>query len=659
MSLKDIDHLIEPNYFSANTDLVENFYNLVLTESVRYDRLAGYFSSGSLSVAAKGMTKLIENNGHIRLLCGVQLSEDDWDSISNPEQFKDLINKNFLDEYENLEDELIWNYTKVLGWMIANGILEVKIGLNYIDGEYVPDNIYHPKLGIFYDSDDNCVIFVGSVNESARGWAKNSENLSTYKSWQNDVHIPSNISAFEDFWNDTNDNLKVYDVPDESIDFLIKHSPKDKVELEETIVKIKQLENPPYTKKEVRTPYSYQLEAIDNWFANDKRGILAMATGTGKTFTSLNCFKKILKEDNNVLTVIACPYTHLVEQWKDEVIGMDLGKIHEFYGVNSKWGSDFDILNRKLNNNVKFEKPQIILTTHKTFSNPDFISKIINLKEKNFNRNLLLIVDEVHHVGSAGYSLGLLQEYDYRLGLSATPKKHMDYEGTQRIMNYFEREVFKFTIRDALHRRHGPKREPFLTPYCYYPIKVKLTEEEAKNKSKANNAEDKYKILGEILDNMEEPIDHLIIFCSSKQKERVLQILNEKNINPKAEFTYHEDLKLRKKLLDGFDNGEYKALVAMKCLNEGVDVPSTDKVIIMSSSSNPAEYIQRRGRVLRKHPGKKKAHIYDLVVLSGNDNNSKLNEFFNSELDRFIEFVEDSDNAGIEGIPKLKEWGLI
>ena len=168
------------------------------------------------------MTKLIENNGHIRLLCGVQLSDDDWDSISNPEQFKDLINKNFLDEYEHLEDELIWNYTKVLGWMIANEILEVKIGLNYIDGRYMPDNIYHPKLGIFHDCDDNCIVFVGSVNESARGWAKNSENLSTYKSWQNDIHIPSNISAFEDFWNDTNDNLKVYDVPDESINFLIK-----------------------------------------------------------------------------------------------------------------------------------------------------------------------------------------------------------------------------------------------------------------------------------------------------------------------------------------------------------------------------------------------------------------------------------------------------
>ena len=112
-------------------------------------------------------------------------------------------------------------------------------------------------------------------------------------------------------------------------------------------------------------------------------------------------------------------------------------------------------------------------------------------------------------------------------------------------------------------------------------------------------------------------------------------------------------------MLDGFDNGEYKALVAMKCLNEGVDVPSTDKVIIMSSSSNPAEYIQRRGRVLRRHPGKKKAHIYDLVVLSEKEGSSKLNDFFDSELDRFIEFVEDSDNAGVEGIPKLKEWGLI
>ena len=384
MSLKDIDHLIEPNYFSANTDLVEGFYNLVLTESVKYDRLAGYFSSGSLSVAAKGMTNLIENNGHIRLLCGVQLSEDDWNSISNPEQFKDLINKNFLDEYENLEDELTWNYTKVLGWMIANDILEVKIGLNYKDGQYRPDKIYHPKLGIFYDSEDNCIVFVGSVNESARGWAENSENLSTYKSWQNDVHIPSNISAFEDFWNDTNDNLKVYEVPDESLDFLIKNAPQDKVELENIIVRIKQLEKPNYKKKEVRKPYSYQLDAINSWFARGKSGILAMATGTGKTFTSLNCLKKVLK-DEDVLTVIACPYNHLVEQWKDEVIKMDLGKTHEFYGVNSTWGSDFDRLNRKLNHNVKFEKPQIILTNHQTFSKPPFISKINSIKKiKNY-----------------------------------------------------------------------------------------------------------------------------------------------------------------------------------------------------------------------------------------------------------------------------------
>ncbi|WP_407421593.1 DEAD/DEAH box helicase family protein [Methanobrevibacter sp.] len=657
MSLQDIDSLIKPDYFSANENLVEKFYNLALAESVKYDRLSGYFSSASLCVAAKGMAKLIENNGHIRLLCGVQLSEDDWDSISNPNQFKELINKNFLNEYENLEDELIWNYTKVLGWMIANEFLEVKIGLNYIDGRYMPDNIYHPKLGIMHDSEDNCIIFVGSVNESARGWVKNSENLHTFKSWQDDVHIPTNISAFEDFWNDNNDNLKVYNIPDESLNFFIKNAPKDKVELEKIIVRIKQLEKPPYKKKKVKTPYSYQLDAIDTWFSHGKRGILAMATGTGKTITSLNCLKKVVK-DEDVLTVIACPYIHLIEQWKDEIISMDLGKPHEFYGdANPKWGVDFDKLKRKINNNVNFNKAQIILTSHVTFSKKEFITKIMSIKEKNPNKKLLLIVDEVHHVGSAGYSEGLIREYDYRLGLSATPKRHMDYEGTARIMNYFKGEIFEFNIRDALTRRFGSKREKFLTPYYYIPIKVNLTEEESKNRSKANNAEDKYKILGEILDNLEEPIDHLIIFCSYKQIERVLQILDEKNINPKSKFTYHENLKLRKQLLDGFDKGDYKALVAIRCLNEGVDVPSTNKVIIMSSSSNPAEYIQRRGRVLRKSPGKEKAYIYDLVVVSDNDDSSKLNNFFDSELDRLKEFISTSDNAG-ESLDKLKQWGL-
>ena len=210
---------------------------------------------------------------------------------------------------------------------------------------------------------------------------------------------------------------------------------------------------------------------------------------------------------------------------------------------------------------------------------------------------------------------------------------------------------------DALSIRNSDSddNEYFLTPYEYIPIKVNLTEEESKNRSKANNAEHKYTILNEILDSLKEPINHLIIFCSNKQLERVLKILKEKNIK-KHEFTYRQDLKLRMKLLDEFDKEEYQALVAMRCLNEGVDVPSTDKVIIMSSSPNPAENVQRRGRVLRRSKGKDRAYIYDLVVIP-EKNNKVLEVFRTTELDRLIEFIGTSDNEE-DGKKFLEKWGL-
>ena len=664
MSLKDIDHLIESDYFSANTDLIECFYNLALSETVRYDRLSGYFSSASLSVAAKGMTQLIENNGHIRLLCGIELSKDDWDSISNPEQFKDLINKNFLDEYENLEDELIWNYTKVLGWMIANEILEVKIGLNYIDGRYIPDNIYHPKLGIFYDCDDNCIVFVGSVNESARGWAKNSENLSTYKSWQNDIHIPSNISAFEDFWNDTNDNLKVYDVPDESINFLIKNAPKDKVELEKTIVRIKQLENDKDKKKQKKTPRPYQLYAIDSWFSNDKRGIFAMATGTGKTYTALCCFDRLIHENNKLLTVIACPELHLISQWESAIRENGYtGKCINASSNNKKWKKE---LKRTIADLMGSKKNAVVLTSFDTFSDEKFIN-IINLySDKSF-----VIVDEVHGIGSYKFRHGFLDvNYDYRLGLSATPEIEDDLERTDLVYDHFGGIVFEYSLKKAI-------KEGFLTEYNYYPIFVDLTEEELKKykyltriignllrkeKLKPNEeetlerrirqrrdlitkAKNKLKCLREFLDSHKDIKDLIVYGADKKHLDDIEPILDEFGIS-NHRFSGDEDPPLRETVLKLFSTGHYSALCAMKCLDQGVDVPSTQNAILLASTMNSRQHIQRRGRILRKHPGKEIANIYDFIVVPNLKNESEsVRNILKSEKKRYEEYVNSAKNS--------------
>ena len=665
ISFKDIANDIKGSYNSAKTgeDLVTSFYNPVLSQSVRYDRVSGYFSSSSLAIASKGISKFIENNGKMRLICGRQLIPKDIDAIKDAEKLKGIINDDFLKDYESLEEGLKKNRLKLLSWMIAKGHLEIKIAINSKDPTSSIDDLVHTKTGLLYDENDEKIFFIGSVNETASGWAKNLEAIIVDTSWGNEARIDEQIDDFEKSWNGDFNFMKIMDVPEASLEKLIIDAPSDEDELKELIEKIEKEEATIKRKNEfIKEPFPHQHEAIEAWFENGKKGILAMATGTGKTLTSLWCLKKVLEEED-VLTVIACPYIHLIDQWKDELEALEIGQIHEFYGdADPKWGIKFDRLNSKVFHNL-VKKPQIILTSQQSFHEIKFTQKIKELKRKiklrGLNKKLLLIVDEVHHVGASKYSEGLCPQYDYRLGLSATPEKYMDYEGTQRIMNYFEGQVYEFNIMDALNRRYGDNNEPFLTPYCYHPIKVNLSDEEFNNKSKANNSEDKYRILKEILDELIEKnngdVNHLIIFCSNKQLPRVCDILDEKQVIPKSEFTHRQDLATRKRLLKEFDFGTTKVLVAMRCLNEGVDVPSTDKVIIMSSSPNPAEYVQRRGRVLRRSPNKKEANIYDLIVM---DKNNKLNKFFDSELERLIEFASTSSNER-ECMKKFEEWGLI
>lgn len=645
MTFRDIENKINGFYNSTYDNLIEDFYNPVLSETKQYDRISGYFRSNSLALAARGIGGLIRNEGHMRLLCGVQLTPADVDAVKNADDFKDIIDKNFLGEYKNLEDNLVHKHVQLLGWMIANDFLEIKIGIDKSNGHYnLEEGILHSKKGILYDDSGEYILFMGSVNETAHGWGINHEEFSVDKCWEGkDLSKP--INDFEKMWNGYFPELEIMDIPEASKRALIEDAPDDFDRVKKIIQEINGI------KIDERKPYFYQRDAMDEWFKNGKKGIFEMATGTGKTLTALFCLRKVLEEEN-VLTIISCPYIHLIEQWKKDIEKLNLGYVHEFYGTsNPTWGAEFDRLKFIINKSNKNSK-HIILTSHDTFSTPNFLEKLNNI-----HRKLFLIVDEVHHVGASGYGKGLDSKYEYRLGLSATPKRYMDYVGTKRIISYFDGIVFTFDIMDALSKRNfeSDDNEYFLTPYDYIPIKVDLTNEESKNKSKANNAEHKYIILRKILDRLEKPINHLIIFCSNKQLNTVLKILKEKDIK-KHEFTYRQNLNKRMKLLDEFDKGEYQALVAMRCLNEGVDVPSTDKVIIMSSSPNPAENVQRRGRVLRRSEGKDKAYIYDLIVVPDKDNKN-LQDFRSTELERLIEFINTSDNHK-EGKKFLEKWGL-
>ncbi|WP_296869657.1 DEAD/DEAH box helicase family protein [uncultured Methanobrevibacter sp.] len=613
---------------------------MVLSHSINYSRLSGYFRSDSLAAAAQGMEKFIENKGHMRLLCGAELTTEDLTAIKNAEDLKNIVNKNFLGDYENLEDQLIKDHVLLLGWMIANDFLEIKIGINTNGKDYYPDGMLHSKRGILYDIEDNCILFTGSVNETLAGWSKNIEDLRVDKSWQGNFPIKM-VNDFENLWEGKNKELLVFDIPDESMEVLIRDAPKNDDELKRLVKRIKEIKE-----EDSRELFSHQQEAIKKWFDNGKQGILEMATGTGKTFTALKALEEVIKKEN-VLTVISCPFTHLVFQWEEEIKSLKLGNIHNFHGTNPNWRKEFHKLKFLINRNINLREPDIILTTHDTFSLDDF-QNLIN----KCNTKKLLIVDEVHHVGAEGYSSGLLECYNYKLGLSATPSRYMDYEGTQRLLNYFGGIIYQFRISEALLKINPKTGKSFLTPYDYYPVRV-------------YEKEDKYEKLKEILRNLNHK-HHLIIFCSSRQVSRVLEILGEEGFHNKHRFTYHEStspieefegLSQRQIILKDFDEGVCQVLVAIKCLNEGVDVPSADQVIIMSSSSNPAEYIQRRGRVLRRFKGKEKAFIYDLCLIPRNFAN---NDSAKKEIRRLIEFTNTAtSNSRKHCIDLFKEWGIL
>ena len=691
MSFKDLDSILQTSYNSLYDDIVRNFYVPVLKEAKRYDRVSGYFESSSLAIAAKGMGDFILNGGKMRLLCGAKLFPQDLEEIQKASDAKDIINDRFLEDLDNIEDELINNHIKVLGWMIKHDLLEIKIGFNKKDGQYIGGGILHSKSGIFWDNEepnfeddleDHCIVFNGSNNETAAGWTSNFESFDVFKGSVFRNHMMRYVNEFPKMWNGDYPYLEVMDIPEACERELIDKSPSDIQELKRIINKFHN------KKKDERILFKHQSDAIDNWFKNNKRGIFEMATGTGKTFTAINCFEKLSEEENDLITVIACPYAHLVEQWHDEIKKFGVDKIYIIYGLgNPHWKKDLSRLVKRINRN-KIKKA-VILTTHKTFARDFFKEKITEI-----NSNLFVIADEMHHLASEQYSTGLLENYKYRLGLSATPEKFMDEEATIELQDYFGGIVFTFDLADAINNENPNTHLSYLTPYEYIPEKINLTNEELidykdltrkigafsyrklnseeqeilnkllrKRKYILNNAEEKYDKLREILRRYDD-LDHLIIFCSPQQIKKVLKILKEEGVTPRHRFTSkektHKDKKFgglsqRQDLLDKFDKGQYKALVAMKCLNEGVDVPSADKVIIMSSTTNPIEYVQRRGRVLRRYPGKNRAYIYDMVIVPDDPDADSI---IKKEMERMEEFIIIAKNRD-ECNDKLKEWGVL
>ncbi len=700
MSLKE--KKFKHAYDSDEDNVLEKFFIPALSEATEYLRLAGFFSSSSLAVAARGLSKFIENDGEMKIVAGAKLNDKDVEMIEEAyREPEEIIKEKFQEDIDSIQSKFEQDHIEALGWMVANDYLDIKIAVlkkngRVISAEKVP-GMFHQKVGILEDSKGNRISFSGSDNATASGWKNNVEEFKVFKEWVDGEQkfFQDDLEKFNKYWNNEAVRVETIEVPKAVEEKLIEKAPdrKEDLNLDEW-----DTWNPEEDTTDIEL-WPPQKEAVTNWEENDDKGIFQMATGTGKTFTALECVKRLRESEENV-TIIACPQNHLISQWKDETDSFGLSSRRVIASSkNRNWKDDLHDAVHDYRYGVS--EDITIFTTHDTFASDDF-DKII---EKLSEEDILLVVDEVHGVGTDTRISGLKPYYNYRLGLSATPARWMDEEGTEKIFEYFEEEniedpTFKFTLKDAVTKVNPDTDQTYLCPYEYKPEFVELTPEEMeeyeektkkivrayhsasspeeKNQALAmmgsqrqdvvRNAQNKYTALDSILDDLGNKIEKTLIYSSPQQLDPIKKELMNRNIMA-HKFTQDEGTTSRKKydglserqhLLKQFAKGRYQALVAIRCLDEGVNVPSTERAIIMASTGNPRQYIQRRGRVLRHHPGKEKAIIHDILVIPSL--NSKVSDDFKDmerkivkkQLKRFREFADTAINT-VECYDKIEK----
>jgi DNA phosphorothioation system restriction enzyme len=673
---------LDISYRSDEGSVVADFYVPCLERSTVYRRAAGYFSSHGLALAARGLAHLIKSGGRIQLVVSPQLSADDVEAIqqgykSREEVLEEAARRALTDP----ETELSRNRLSALAWMIATGTLDIKIALRAdpITGR-LSRGIYHEKIGIFSDNAGNHVAFTGSGNETEGGLLANFESIDVYCSWRDpDGRVARKIAAFERLWHDSTAGLIVLDFNRISKDLLAKfkgESPPE-FDLESVAATIPNRAAAGRPRRPTTIALrEYQDEAVRSWFKNNGTGILEMATGTGKTITALAACTRLADQIGLQAVIIVCPYRHLVTQWSKECLRFRMQPLLAFES-RARW---YEELTARLSDLSRDTSAFFcVVVTNSTFASESFQQRL-----RYFPSKTMLIADEVHNLGAARLATALPENVRLRLGLSATPERWLDPEGTERLRSYFGKVIEpRLGIREAIQLGA-------LVPYRYYPILVDLTDEERagyldlsakisrfygvdeanpdnpiltalllKRARLIGTAANKLKALRQ-LGESHRHAGQMLFYCGDgqvesdvdesirRQVEEVTRVLgNELGIKV-APYTANTDVDERSTLREDLEAERLQGLVAIRCLDEGVDIPSVRTAVILASSTNPRQFVQRRGRVLRRCEGKEHAEIYDMIVVPPIEakNSASERSLLRKELTRFAEFADIALNAG-------------
>lgn len=679
------------------------FFSDCLCNSTHFDLMLGFFSSSAISVLSDGFAVFLYNNGYMRLIINDVLTEEDRNAISLGIGVKEIpyFDLNNIEAIKAMLSERDVHFFECLSWLIRNNRIEIKI---IAPKESI--GISHTKSGVFSDG-LNEVGFDGSCNFSRAALLDNIESLSISCDWDGSVDSARIDGMKEDFnrvFDGKDDNVvyvnsenvktrlssafpekTIADLLDDEY-HLLKNSPKSgmattamislsraKDRIEAIIEKKNILEEQriAYGKQVPRFPYAsgprdYQRQAFENWKNNKQKGLFAMATGTGKTITSLNCLLEIYNHSGYYKALILVPTITLVEQWEIECRKFNFDNIIKVCSKYSNWKSaigNFRLLERNSNNNHSY----IIISTYASFVRSNVFDELCSLSRK----KLLLIADEAHNMG-AGRVAQRLNDIPYvrRIGLSATPQRQYDDLGNAKIREFFgsiDNYTFEYSMRDAI--QNGA-----LCKYFYYPHLVELTPDEfaeyvelskkiakifdnndpdsqdilkrllLKRKRIIHKAANKKKAFTEILQdriNTFGSLKYTLVYVpeGNLPDDQMADIFDttdalgddEDSVHIIDEFTaivrdiddhvvvrqFTGDTPDRDQILKDFADGKIDVITSMKCLDEGVDVPRSELAVFCSSTGNPRQFIQRRGRVLRTHKDKHCAIIHDLVVIPG------------------------------------------
>ena len=687
--LCDVDWADDGTYRPGEFNSPEKFFNDCLENSREFDLQLGYFSSATISVLADGFATFISTGGRMRLVINQIVSEEDKEAISKGVN-GGFINCFDLTNFETLRqtfDEYQQQFFECLAFLIYNKRIDIRI--------IKPRNkkgIAHTKSGQFRDG-DSVTSFTGSANFTISGLFNNLEEIKIDRSDSIDKMVRNRIASqkeeFESIMNGKKRNIE-YLSPDKLISAIQSNfGDKDIEELLDVEKKLRKIKADKAIREkqeqldmvceeyeiEPRFPYpsgprDYQKTAFDNWKNNQQRGLFAMATGTGKTITSLNCLFEIYQRKGYYKAIILVPTITLVNQWEQECRKFCFTNITKVYSKNLTWRDEVEriLFNERYKTEREPEVSYIIISTYASYSR-EKVFKVLNQFDK---RRLLLIADECHNMGS-GSLVKRLNDIPYlrRIGLSATPERQFDDEANKKLNEFFGSEghyTYEYSMEEAI-------KNGVLCKYMYYPHVVRLTPDEMDAYVELSERIAKYfNYDKEKFDHIDEKLKMMLlarkrIIHKAARKLDVFREIIEKRSQEKGNLKYSliyvpegnkpdylsggddfdiiEDIgddnetnhlidqytkvvtevdehvtvrkfvsgqQDREEILHDFSIGRLHVLTSMKCLDEGVDVPRSELAIFCASTGNPRQFIQRRGRVLRTHPDKKMAELHDLVV---------------------------------------------